>query len=69
MQRRIRLDAGYAAIEGYKIPALARAGISVATDAEIVLFCRSGFTDGLKKAAVERGDVTLVDLPQLVAEL
>jgi hypothetical protein len=48
----------------FKIPALTQTGVET-SDAEIVLFSKAGFTDGLRTKAGQRGDVTLVDLETL----
>jgi AAA+ ATPase superfamily predicted ATPase len=56
-----------AALENFKIPALRQSGVRTAPDTEIVLFCRSGFTDGLRAAADREPNLTLVELSDLVA--
>jgi DNA-binding transcriptional ArsR family regulator len=58
-----------AALHDYKIPALRQDGVRLAARPEIVLFCRSGFTEGLRDAARRDPDLSLVDLGQLVAVL
>jgi AAA+ ATPase superfamily predicted ATPase len=54
-------------LRAYKLPALAQAGVDV-SDAEIVLFSRSGFTRSLQTHAEQTG-VMLVDVPGLLADL
>lgn len=58
-----------AALDDFKIPALRQGGLRLAARPEIVLFCRSGFTDGLWDAAQRDPDLTLIDLGQLAATL
>ncbi len=54
-------------IERYKLPALAQAGAKIRKDGPlIVLFSRSGFTDGLKSAAREREKLRLIELEELI---
>lgn len=54
-------------IEKYKLPALAQSGVKIRKDGPlIVLFSRSGFTDGLKKAAQESKGLRLVELEELI---
>lgn len=53
-------------IEKYKLPALAQSGARSRGDGPLILlFSRSGFTDGLKRAAEERGRVRLVEIGEL----
>lgn len=58
-----------AALNDFKLPALRQSGVKVATDPEIMLFCRAGFTDGLVAAAASNPRLTLVTLDELVAGL
>jgi hypothetical protein len=58
-----------AALHDYKIPALRQGGVRLAARPEIVLFCRAGFTEGLRDAAQRDAALTLVDLGQLVEAL
>ncbi len=54
-------------IERYKLPALEQGGAKVRKDGPlIVLFSRSGFTDGLKSAARESERLRLVELEELI---
>ncbi len=54
-------------IEKYKLPALRRSGARVRKDGPlVVLFSRSGFTDGLKKAAAESEQLRLVEIEELI---
>jgi hypothetical protein len=63
------LDAGVlTALADHKLPALAQAGLDV-TGCALVLASRSGFTDGVRALAAERGDVTLVAAADLVRDL
>jgi uncharacterized protein len=63
------LDAGVlTALADHKLPALAQAGLDV-TGCALVLASRSGFTDGVRALAAERGDVTLVTATDLVRDL
>jgi hypothetical protein len=57
------------ALDDFKIPALRQNGVKVTTDAEIILFSRAGFTDGLIAAAEDDANLTLVSLPELVVTL
>lgn len=57
-------------LDVYKVPAMREGKIRFPKGGpEIVLFSRAGFTDGLKRAADERADLTLVSVEQLVADL
>jgi hypothetical protein len=58
-----------AALRDFKVPALDQGGLKTTADAETVLFCRAGFTDGLIDAAADQPHVTLVDMDELVAGL
>ncbi len=58
-----------AALDDYKVPALRQDGVRLVARPETVLFCRSGFTDGLRDAAERDPDLALIDLPELVAGL
>lgn len=58
-----------AALHEYKVPALTQRCLKAARDVETVLFCRTGFTDGLIKAAVADAQLTLVTLDDLVTGL
>lgn len=54
-------------IERFKLPALLQSGAKVTEDGPaIVLFSRSGFTDGLRRVAASRADLRLVELADLV---
>jgi hypothetical protein len=54
-------------IEKYKLPALRQGGARMKKDGPlIVLFSRSGFTDGLKTAAKENERLRLVEVEELV---
>lgn len=54
-------------IEKYKLPALEQSGAKVKKGGPlIVLFSRSGFTDGLKRIAVERDSLRLVEIEDLI---
>jgi hypothetical protein len=55
-----------ASLDKYKLPALARSGLTLAAGVEYVLFSRGGFTEGLRNAAAARDNITLVDLSMLV---
>lgn len=57
------------ALERDKLPALRHGGLSIARDAEIILFSRAGFGGRLVDVAGERGGVTLVDGTRLLADL
>jgi hypothetical protein len=43
-----------AALRDFKVPALDQGGLKTTADAETVLFCRAGFTDGLIDAAADQ---------------
>ncbi len=58
-----------AALENHKLPALQQDGVRLAADRELLLFCRTGFTDGLIAAAAPNPRMTLIDLDTLVAGL
>jgi AAA+ ATPase superfamily predicted ATPase len=54
-------------IEKYKLPALRQGGARLKSDGPlIVLFSRSGFTDGLKAAAKENAKLRLVETEELI---
>jgi len=54
-------------IERYKLPALLQSGAKAVKEGPlIVLFARSGFTDGLKKATEENDRLRLVELGELI---
>jgi len=54
-------------IEQYKLPALLQSGARPVKDGPLVLlFSRSGFTDGLKRAAAEDERLRLVELSELI---
>jgi uncharacterized protein len=55
-------------LEAFKLPAMRQARLRVASP-QIVLFSRSGFTEGLLELAAERDDMRLVDVGQLVSDL
>jgi len=55
-------------IEKYKLPALAQGGIKIKKGGpSIVLFSRSGFTDGLKKAAQESDRLRLIGIEEVIS--
>ena len=58
-----------AALADYKLPALRQDAVRLAGDVEIVLFSRSGFTNGLIERARADTQLTLVNLDELVAGL
>lgn len=54
-------------IERYKLPALKQSGAKVRKGGPLtVLFSRSGFTDGARRAAKERGGLRLVEIEELI---
>ena len=54
-------------IEHFKLPALVQSGAKLAKDGPlIVLFSRSGFTDGLNRVAATRDDLRLVELAEVI---
>jgi AAA+ ATPase superfamily predicted ATPase len=64
------MDAGYlSAIETYKLPALRQQpGLRTSKRPQIVLFSRGGYTPGLRQAAADREDLTLVDVPSMLTD-
>lgn len=55
-------------LERYKLPALVQSGAKLRRDGpRMLLFSRSGFTDGLKAAAEKRPLIRLVDVAEVVA--
>jgi AAA+ ATPase superfamily predicted ATPase len=58
-----------AALADHKLPALRQNGVKLAGNVELVLFSRSGFTDGLIERAASDAQLTLVGLDELVAGL
>ena len=56
-------------LESYKIPAMRQAGLRFAGNCVIALFSRSGFSDTLVEVAGRRGDVRLVSVSELVADV
>ena len=63
------MDVGYLnAIETYKLPALRQSRLRTAKAPHILLFSRGGYTAGLRQAADERHDLTLVDVPAMLAD-
>lgn len=50
-------------LEKYKIPALRESRIKVAARPQVVLFSRSGYSDGLHELALQAKHVTLIDVP------
>lgn len=58
-----------AEIEKYKLPALLQSGAKPKKAGPLILlFSRSGFTDGLKRTASERDDLRLVELEEVVPD-
>jgi AAA+ ATPase superfamily predicted ATPase len=55
-----------ASLENYKIPALRQDKVKVEDSPEIILFCKAGFTDGLKAAAQNDQNITLVEMQEVV---
>ncbi|MGH8998153.1 MAG: ATP-binding protein [Acidimicrobiia bacterium] len=54
----------------YKLPALAQAGLTPASDVRIVMFSRAGFSSAAHRAAAAReGAVELVDAARVVSDL
>lgn len=56
-------------LDEFKLPALRQAKVRLAQSLRILLFSRSGFTDGLVAWADEREDVELVDAGTVVEDL
>lgn len=57
-------------LERFKLPAMAESGARFRRGGPaIVLFSRSGFSDGLRNVAKARSEIALVDMIQLVADL
>lgn len=50
-------------IDRYKLPALADSGLRIAKDPQVILLCRSGYSDGLVELAATDPRIHLVDVP------
>lgn len=51
----------------YKLPALEQAGFKLAAEPAIVLYCRSGYTDGLRNRAANDPKLDLVDAEEVLS--
>lgn len=57
-------------LETYKLPAMRQAKLRFAKSGpQIVLFAKSGFSPRLREIGIERNDVTLVSVDELVSGL
>lgn len=63
------MDVGYLdTIDTYKLPALRQSGLRTAKTPQILLFSRGGYTRGLREAAADRDDLTLIDVTAMLTD-